>query len=175
MQNDELLDLVDENDKVIGTVWKSQAHKNPKLIHREAGALVFTKNKEFLASKRSMKKKHGPGEWEIGPSGHVKAGENPKATAERELLEEVGLKGKIKYSYKLFDQYLKESRFFYVYYIILEKPIKVNFDKNEIDEVQWIKLNELSNFVKLHPSNATNGSYEIILKVLGKLGYNTLL
>jgi len=38
---DELIDLVNEKDEIIGTVWKSQAHKDPKLIHREVGIAIF--------------------------------------------------------------------------------------------------------------------------------------
>ena len=43
---DELLDLVNEDDDIIGEVWKSTAHKDPKLIHREISVIIsYTKNK----------------------------------------------------------------------------------------------------------------------------------
>ena len=44
-KDDELLDLVNEDDEVIGTVWKSKAHKDPSKIHREV-AIVIVNNKE---------------------------------------------------------------------------------------------------------------------------------
>src|SRR3989344_5920035 len=94
MNKDELLDLVNEEDEVIGTVWRSEAHKNPSKIHREIAVAVFNHKGEVLIQQRSMKKTNDPGEWKITAAGHVASGENPKDSAEREVLEELGIKVK---------------------------------------------------------------------------------
>ena len=88
---DELLDLVDESDKVIGTVWKSQAHKDPKLLHREVAIIVFNDKREVLLQQRSLNKSSDPGEWKLTAAGHIGAGEAPLVAAKRELKEEMGI------------------------------------------------------------------------------------
>lgn len=54
--DDELLDLVDDHDVVVGGVWKSKAHQDPTLIHREVAVIVFSNKKEVLLQQRSQKK-----------------------------------------------------------------------------------------------------------------------
>ena len=56
MSEDELLDLVNEKDEVIGEVWKSVAHKDPTKIHREVAIVVFNNKSEVLLQQRSFKK-----------------------------------------------------------------------------------------------------------------------
>lgn len=65
MSDDELLDLVNENDEITGTVWKSEVHRNPYLIHREVAIAVFNEKGEILLQQRSLKKENSPGEWKI--------------------------------------------------------------------------------------------------------------
>ena len=36
---DEILDLVDKNDKIIGEIVRAEANSDPKLFHREVGVL----------------------------------------------------------------------------------------------------------------------------------------
>lgn len=85
---DELLDLVDENDKIIGEVWKSKANQNPKLIHREVAAIVYNEAGKVLFQKRSKYKKVNPGIWAETVAGHVGKVEKPLVAAHRELVEE---------------------------------------------------------------------------------------
>lgn len=58
-QDDELLDLVDINDKVIGTVWRSQTKnfqkQNSKFL-RATEVLIRNKNGELWIPRRSLKK-----------------------------------------------------------------------------------------------------------------------
>lgn len=92
MSNDELLDLVNEKDEVIGEVWKSEAHRDPAKFHREVAIVVFNNKREVLLQQRSFKKSHDPGQWKITAAGHVGKGEKPEDAVKRELEEELGLK-----------------------------------------------------------------------------------
>ena len=51
--SDELIDQVDENDEIIGSIFKSQAHQNPSLIHREVAIVVFNKKGEVLLQQKN--------------------------------------------------------------------------------------------------------------------------
>ncbi len=88
---DELFDLVDLNDRVIGQVRRGDAHRNPDLIHRSVQILVFASDGRLLLQRRSAGKDLFPGFYCASASGHVASGEDYAATAERELAEELGI------------------------------------------------------------------------------------
>ncbi|HEX8730844.1 MAG TPA: NUDIX domain-containing protein [Ktedonobacterales bacterium] len=88
---DELFDLVDERDTVIGVVRRGEAHRNPALIHRSAQTLVFDGAGRALLQLRSARKDLYPGYYCASASGHVIAGDTYEATARRELEEELGV------------------------------------------------------------------------------------
>lgn len=88
---DELFDLVDLDDRVIGTVRRGDAHGNPALVHRSVQALVFSSDGRLLLQRRSQRKDLFPGYYSASASGHVAAGEDYAAAAERELGEELGI------------------------------------------------------------------------------------
>lgn len=146
MSKDELLDLVDKNDKVVGAVWKSEAHKDPTKSHREVAVVVFTKQGETLLQKRGLKKKYDPGAWQIAAAGHVTAGEDPKKCAKRELFEEMGLKARLTYMKKISSKYKKESRFFWTYYALLDKKVPIKINKDEVEEARWVKIKDLNKY-----------------------------
>jgi isopentenyl-diphosphate Delta-isomerase len=88
---DELFDLVDLDDRVLGTVRRGAAHGNPALVHRSVQVLVFSGDGRLLLQRRSQRKDLFPGYYCASASGHVAAGEEYEGTAERELEEELGI------------------------------------------------------------------------------------
>src|SRR3989338_6038362 len=91
----EYLDIVNENNKIIGKADREDIHSK-KLTHRTVFVLVFNSRNELYIKKRSLKKDLYPGFWEISASGHINSGENIYKAAERELKEELGIKAKLK-------------------------------------------------------------------------------
>lgn len=88
---DELFDLVDLDDQVIGQVRRGDAHRNPALIHRSVQILVFASDGRLLLQRRSAAKDLYPGYYCASASGHVASGEEYATTAQRELSEELGI------------------------------------------------------------------------------------
>ncbi len=88
---DELFDLVDEQDNVIGQVRRGDAHANPALLHRSVQTLVFDGAGRVLLQLRSARKDLFPHYYCASASGHVLAGEDYESTAARELHEELGV------------------------------------------------------------------------------------
>jgi isopentenyl-diphosphate delta-isomerase len=88
---DELFDLVDERDVVIGTVRRGDAHRDPALIHRSVQILVLDGSGRILLQLRSARKDLFPGYYCASASGHVMSGETYDATASREIVEELGV------------------------------------------------------------------------------------
>src|SRR6059058_5512119 len=89
--SEEIFDIVDENDVVIGRNTRSEVHRLG-LRHRAVHVLVFNSRGEVFLQKRSMKKDTFPGAWDSSSSGHLDSGEDYDACAVRELWEEIGLR-----------------------------------------------------------------------------------
>jgi 16S rRNA (adenine1518-N6/adenine1519-N6)-dimethyltransferase len=88
---DEIFDLVDLQDQVIGRVKRKQAHQDPTLVHRSIQVMVFdSSGKRVLLQRRSRVKDLFPGYFCASASGHVASGENYAETAVRETEEELG-------------------------------------------------------------------------------------
>lgn len=89
-RDDELFDVVDERDEVIGQATRAEVHRS-KLWHRAVHAWVFNAQGQVFLQKRSMLKDMAPGRWDSSCSGHLDAGEGYDAAIVRELGEEIGL------------------------------------------------------------------------------------
>jgi isopentenyl-diphosphate delta-isomerase type 1 len=87
---DEVFDVVDARDEVIGRATRAEVHANG-LWHRAVHVLVFNAAGSVFLQKRSLAKDSAPGCWDSSCSGHLDAGESYDAAAVRELREEIGL------------------------------------------------------------------------------------
>ena len=142
----ELFYFVDDNDQVIGSVKRSEAHQSNSIKHRSIFILLFNEQNELLLQKRSQGKDTFPGFWTISVSGHVIYGQSYDEAAMREMQEEVGLTLELQQMQKI---YLKEEReFAFIYKSTCLKETVLNFDEDEIDEVKWINLKNLAAFVE---------------------------
>lgn len=170
---DELLDLVDKKDNVIGTINKFQAHGNPDFIHREVAIVVFNDRKETLLQRRSLSKTNDPGEWKLSAAGHVSAGENPEVAVQRETYEELGIRVKPIFYKKVFRKYsgknkIPESRFFWIFYAKVKgRPLgKVNAD--EVSEARWVKVANLVQFSTENDYSLKGLSHGTIMEIYNK-------
>ena len=88
--SEEIFDVVNERDEVIGHAPRQEVHARG-LLHRAVHVLVFNARGEVFLQQRSLKKDRQPGVWDSSSSGHVDRGETYDQTAVRELREEIGL------------------------------------------------------------------------------------
>ena len=87
---DELFDVVDGEDRVIGRATRAVVHRE-RLLHRSAHVFVFNRLGELFVQRRALAKDENPGVWDSSAAGHLDAGESYAAGARRELAEELGL------------------------------------------------------------------------------------
>jgi 16S rRNA (adenine1518-N6/adenine1519-N6)-dimethyltransferase len=89
---EEIFDVCDEHDRVIGQAPRSVVHANAWL-HRAVHIFVFNSQGQFLLHRRSAKKDQSPLTYTSSASGHLSAGESYDEAAPREVEEELGLTG----------------------------------------------------------------------------------
>ena len=79
---DEIFDVVNELDEVIGRKLRREVHRDGDK-HRAIHVLVFNKDGKVFLQKRSMSKDTFPGAWDSSASGHLDCGEDYDACAVR--------------------------------------------------------------------------------------------
>lgn len=89
--DEEMLDLLDAEGRVIGTVRRGLVHGDPSLRHRAVHVFVVNAAGDFYLQKRSARKKVQPDKWDTSVGGHVPSGESYEEGARRELEEELGV------------------------------------------------------------------------------------
>ncbi len=141
----ELFYWVDDNDRVLGSVERGIAHQNQKMKHRSIFILLFNRNNEILLQKRSQSKDSFPLFWTVSVSGHVVYGQSYDEAALRELKEELGLNLTLQ---KLSKIYIEEEReFACLYRGDLIDELLIKFDRDEIEQIQWVNLDNLLSFI----------------------------
>lgn len=142
----ELFYWVDENDNVLGSITRSEAHSGTNKIHRAVSILVVNRQKQMLLQKRSQNKDMIPGFWAEAVGGHVTFGDDYDATAKRELAEELGIRAQVEFVGKGLFDLIGEREFFHIYTCEINFTPK-NFARDEIDELKWVGIKNLPKFM----------------------------
>ncbi|MFA6049259.1 MAG: NUDIX domain-containing protein [Candidatus Micrarchaeia archaeon] len=90
----ELLCVVDENDKVLGSQRRGKVHSS-KAWHRGVHILLENEKGEIALQKRAHSKDKFPDKWDVSVSEHLLFGENYLQAAKRGLREEFGASAKL--------------------------------------------------------------------------------
>lgn len=91
MDHDELVILVDDGNREIGTCSKAVVHTGNTPLHRAFSVFVFNHNGELLLQQRAGSKKTWPLVWSNSCCGHPQPGETSNAAVRRRLREELQL------------------------------------------------------------------------------------
>ncbi len=154
---EELFEIVDENDNVVGLAKRRECHGNPKLVHRTAHVVVLRPDGAMLLQRRSMAKDVQPGKWDTAVGGHLAPGEDYESGARREMREELGIPGDAKLEF-LFKSQIRnaiESENVGVYSTVSEGPFK--FNPAEIDQIRfWTKEELIAEIAAGAPSFTPN-------------------
>lgn len=89
---DEIFDVCDAEDRVIGQARRADVHAQ-NLLHRAVHVWVLRSNGQLVTQRRSATKDQYPNALTSSASGHLDHGEDYLTAATRELGEELGLAG----------------------------------------------------------------------------------
>ncbi len=154
--SEEIFDVVDEQDHVIGQMARSEVHRLG-LMHRAVHILVFNRRGEIFLQKRSMLKDRQPGLWDSSSSGHVDAGEDYDQSALRELREELGLvpDKSPKRLFKLNASSETDQEHVWVYRSESDGPFVLQAE--EISEGRWLSIEEVHRWTADRPQDFATG------------------
>ena len=148
--DDELVDLVDADDYVLGTITRAEMRRSDAW-HRAVYVMVQDSAGRVLLQQRSFDKDMAPGAWDIGAGGVVAAGESYDDAAQRELAEELGVRdatleplGPVRFESD--DGLRLHGR---VYRTVHEGPF--TFDDGEVLRVEWIEADAVAAVVAERP------------------------
>jgi isopentenyl-diphosphate delta-isomerase type 1 len=154
---DELFDVVDDQDRVIGRAPRGEVHAK-NLNHRAVHILIYNQDGSFFLQLRSPVKDRFPNCWDCSCSGHVDSGESYETAAWRELGEELGYFDDarllpLRPLVRLSADVSTGHEFIQIYLLgPLPGPFKTNPD--EIADGRFFKLEEVDELVRANSSVA---------------------
>jgi len=143
---EELHDIVDMEDKIIGTATRKEFLQNPKLMRRSAH--IWLKNSKGLwwMQQRSKTKDLQPLHWQSACSGFIRAGAKTRhqilKDAQRELKEELGINTLLKLIKSIPMPYLSIGQIMVYWYMGEHNgPFKIN--REEIRDFKTFELKKV--------------------------------
>jgi len=155
---EEMVDIVDENDNVVGKTTWDEAVKN-KLLRRGIRVFILNSKGEMLLQKKSKKVKINPSLWTSSASGSVTSGEKYEEAAQRELREEMGIETKLNFLFKIrqSDSICAAFEGFY------DGKIKPNW---ETEDTEFVKIYKIKEDIKNNNRDFTDGFKKFFKKYL---------
>jgi isopentenyldiphosphate isomerase len=157
----ELLFVVDEDNNPIAPKSRRETHQK-KYWHRTADIWIFNACGQVLSQKRSLAKDFNPGMWEAFFGGHLSPGEDYETGARKELSEELGISPLPK-ELRFFKvaRYEPYNEFRGVFVLLWDGEVEtLKIEKEEIDTIKWLDLEDLKKALKSNDGNWTPTGYE---------------
>lgn len=150
--------LVNENDVVIGTMEKLEAHKKG-LLHRAFSVFIFNDKNELLLQRRALNKYHSGGLWTNTCCSHPRPNENILNAANRRLVEEMGFETELTFKTSFiynteFENGLTEHEFDHIFFGTYNVNPKINAD--EVDSFSWLTIEDVNQKIKQNPNEFTS-------------------
>lgn len=152
-ENDDLLILVDGNDREVGFMNKLAVHR-AGVLHRAFSVFIFNKEGEFLLQQRADTKYHSAGLWSNTCCSHPIKGEEFEDTIARRLKEEMGIVCQTQFQFSFIykaalENGLIENELDHVYFGTTTDVPKPNVE--EVKDWKYMNMQELKNEIHTHP------------------------
>lgn len=150
MTAEEVLDVVDADDIVIGTATRGEIHRCGHR-HRAVHVLVYDSAGKIYLQRRSWTKDCSPGLWDTSAAGHVDHGETYADAARRELAEELGVESAepLQPLFALAAAADTGNEFVRVYRALTHEPVVP--DPLEIIDGRWLDPTALDRWLAREP------------------------
>ena len=132
---EEVFEVVDAEGTVVGRAPRSACHADPALIHRVSHVVVVDPAGRIYLQKRPLAKDVQPGKWDTSVGGHLDIGEDHEAGARREMREELGLAGELRFRSSYLWRTERETELVATYLHVTAAEPRPH--PGEIDEGRW--------------------------------------
>jgi isopentenyl-diphosphate Delta-isomerase len=148
--DNEILEVVDSHDKVLGTATRAEIHRRG-LQHRAVHIFVFNTSGDLYVQKRSASKDRHPLKLDSSAAGHVDPGETYLQTAVRELHEELSIKAAVREVLKVTACELTDNEHVVLFTAVTDEEPTPNPD--EIVSGGFVSRQELNASMKENPND----------------------
>jgi isopentenyl-diphosphate delta-isomerase len=154
-KSDEVVVLVDDDDREIGTALKSEVHDSNTPLHRAFSLFLFDRpspevterygDRRVLVTQRALTKKTWPGVWSNSVCGHPAPGESREEAIVRRVREELGcgvkeLEKVADYRYRFSRGGVVEHEICPIFVGVIEGELKP--DQEEVEDWEWMEWEE---------------------------------
>ncbi len=153
---EEMLEIVDENDSVIGEMKRSELHSG-KRLHRAVHVFLIRPNGDIYLQKRSHWKDSHPGKWDSSASGHVDPGESYVDCAVRELWEELWVKSRSGLTRVARLDAGEETDQEFIEVFQGEAKGKIRVHGSEIHSGRYFQIEEVEKWIEERPEDFATG------------------
>jgi isopentenyldiphosphate isomerase len=168
-KSQELLDVVDEEGRVIGQATREMCHSNPELLHPTVHfTLVDLKNRAVLLSVRNRDQEYDGGMVTFFGE-HVLSGERMNRALVRGVEEELGFVPK---SFLPLEGHIfryGNQRELATFYLVTYNGEELNFDTEEIESLKWVRfMSPLEEPVNIFEDRSF---YDAVCLILARMHY----
>jgi len=159
-----VISLADKDDNVISTHLRGNPLPKDRFV-MIAAVLLFNSEGNLIMQKIAAHKKWG-GLWTYSAAGHVDAGEDYATAAERELIEELGIKADLDKEVAAFPVIRDGRQIAFHHVFTAYSDDKTISDESEVAEVKEISMTELKLAIKQHPEQFFDAFLTVVNKCL---------
>ena len=176
MQNsspEEVLILVDRQDRQIGTESRAACHRHPLKLHRAFSVFLFDQDGRLLITKRSARKDTWPGFWSNACCSHPRDGESAEEAARRRLAEELSCSAELRFLFAFeyradYDATWGEHEVDHVFVGHYGGPLAP--DPDEVEKAEFVDIRALGQDVRDRPGRYTPWFRISLARVLSDRG-----
>ena len=159
MADTEIVDIVDNDNNIIGSASVLEAH-NKRLLHRAVGIFVFDIDGSLYIQTGNKYNR-----LDLSVGGHVQQGETYESAAKREMLEEIGLDVPMQPVTTFLPTDARLGHYWRLYTATAPKEWKFSATE-EVSALSKMDMNVIKNDMKLNPESFTHGFMNVMTEML---------
>jgi isopentenyl-diphosphate delta-isomerase len=159
--HDEVVTLVDTEDKVIGSKQFSELNKDDRW--RIIAVWITDDDGRVLIAQRSHQKQLEPNKWGPAVAGTVTHPDGYQVSARRELFEELGIESdKLEHVDNLVFDAAFGKRVCAVFKLQVKDDTKFTPQEDEVAQIKWVGLDELAKSIASNPLDYTRNLTDLV-------------
>lgn len=156
--DNQMLILVDADDREIGKLGKDACHDGDGVLHRAFSLFLFNEHGELLLQRRSKEKRLWPKYWSNTCCSHPRYGESMETATSRRLVEELNTAAVLEFIFKFeyqarFADRGSENELCWVYLGRLGQKASAN--ESEVAELRFVSAFDLNEEIDAVPERFT--------------------